>query len=78
MNTMTSVDNTSSGSTRTDTGRDHALRLRGVTWRVWRQHRATHWTLLIAGAVMTAAFIGVHLVVVSHQGLDVHPALVRR
>ncbi|MFE7440907.1 ABC transporter permease subunit [Streptomyces chartreusis] len=51
MSTLTSTGNTPA-ATSTDTRR--GLRLRGTTWVVWRQHRATHWTLLAAAAVCAA------------------------
>jgi ABC-type transport system involved in multi-copper enzyme maturation permease subunit len=57
MSTLTSIGNASSGSAPSDAGRDRALRLRGVTWLVWRQHRAAYWTLLIGGVIATTAFV---------------------
>jgi hypothetical protein len=66
MSTMTGIGHTSSGSTRSDSGRDRVLRLRGVTWLVWRQHRAAYWTLLIAGAVVTAALVYQHQEMVTY------------
>ncbi|WP_217144565.1 ABC transporter [Streptomyces sp. AC627_RSS907] len=57
MSTLTSIGNASSGSAPSDAGRDRALRLRGVTWLVWRQHRAAYWTLLIGGVVATAVIV---------------------
>ncbi|WP_404816189.1 ABC transporter permease subunit [Streptomyces thermolineatus] len=35
-------------------GTGRRFRLRGVTWLVWRQHRAAYWTVLACTAVFTA------------------------
>ncbi|MET7526978.1 hypothetical protein [Streptomyces sp900116325] len=39
------------------TRRTHGPRLSGVTWLVWRQHRAAYWTVLAATAVAMAWII---------------------
>ncbi|MFE7840479.1 ABC transporter [Streptomyces sp. NPDC057474] len=63
MSTMTSTDNTDSAdsafsdSARTEAGRGRGLRLSGMNWLVWRQHRAAYWTLLAATAVTVAVLV---------------------
>ncbi|WP_030663389.1 ABC transporter permease [Streptomyces cellulosae] len=60
MSTMTSTGSTgstSSDSARTEAGRGRGLRLGGMTWLVWRQHRAAYWTLLAATAVAVALMV---------------------
>lgn len=44
---MTTLTDTPASSSRASRG----LRLRGLTWLIWRQHRATYWTLIAATAV---------------------------
>ncbi|SES35109.1 hypothetical protein SAMN04487983_104452 [Streptomyces sp. yr375] len=62
MSTMTSTGNSDStsaapGSARTGAGRGRGLRLSGVNWLVWRQHRAAYWTLLAVAAVAVAVMV---------------------
>jgi ABC-type transport system involved in multi-copper enzyme maturation permease subunit len=62
MSTMTSTGGTGSGSTFSDSagaeaGRGRGLRLSGMNWLVWRQHRAAYWTLLAATAVTVAVLV---------------------
>ncbi|MEV0218430.1 ABC transporter permease subunit [Streptomyces sp. NPDC050704] len=66
MSTMTSTGSTPSGSGRTssdsaraeaDRGRGLRLRLSGMNWLVWRQHRAAYWTLLAASAITVAVIV---------------------
>ncbi|HSX99515.1 MAG TPA: ABC transporter permease subunit [Streptomyces sp.] len=64
MSTMTSTDSTGSGSTFSDSagaeagrGRGRGLRLSGMNWLVWRQHRAGYWTLLAATAITVAVLV---------------------
>ncbi|MDL5203502.1 ABC transporter permease subunit [Streptomyces sp. ALI-76-A] len=57
MSTMTGTGSTSSGSVRTDAGRGRGLRLSGMNWLIWRQHRAAYWTLLAATAVTVAVIV---------------------
>jgi len=56
MSTITSTGSTSSDSVRTEAGR-RGLRLSGMNWLVWRQHRAAYWTLLAATAVAVALMV---------------------
>ncbi|MET7684561.1 ABC transporter [Streptomyces sp. NPDC005423] len=58
MSTMTSTGSTNSSSShsvRTEAGR--GLRLTGMNWLVWRQHRAAYWTLLVAAAITVAMIV---------------------
>ncbi|KND44444.1 ABC transporter permease subunit [Streptomyces stelliscabiei] len=57
MSTMTSSDNTSYDSATAEVGRGRGLRLSGMNWLVWRQHRAAYWTLLAATAVTVAVLV---------------------
>ncbi|WP_329219340.1 ABC transporter [Streptomyces sp. NBC_01485] len=67
MSTMTNTGSTgntgsaSSGSApdsaRTGAGRGRGLRLSGVNWLVWRQHRAAYWTILAAAAITLAVIV---------------------
>ncbi|MFC9132032.1 ABC transporter [Streptomyces sp. NPDC057099] len=57
MSTMTSAAGTSPDSARTAAGHGRGLRLSGMNWLVWRQHRAAYWTLLAAGAVTVAVIV---------------------
>ncbi|MFI5678896.1 ABC transporter permease [Streptomyces cellulosae] len=57
MSTMTSTGSTSSDSVRTEADRGRGLRLGGMNWLVWRQHRAAYWTLLAAAAVAVAVMV---------------------
>lgn len=58
MSTMTSAGgSTLSDSARGGTGRGRRLRLSGMNWLVWRQHRATYWTLLAATAITVAVIV---------------------
>ncbi|MEU5198421.1 ABC transporter permease subunit [Streptomyces scabiei] len=60
MSTMTSTGGTGStfsDSARSETGRGRGLRLSGMNWLVWRQHRAAYWTLLAATAVTVAVIV---------------------
>jgi ABC-type transport system involved in multi-copper enzyme maturation permease subunit len=60
MSTMTrtgSTGSTSSDSARTEAGRGRGLRLGGMNWLVWRQHRAAYWTLLAAATVAVAVMV---------------------
>ncbi|MFJ2173979.1 ABC transporter [Streptomyces sp. NPDC087851] len=61
MNTMTSTGSpapadSDSASASAEPGRGRGLRLGGMNWLVWRQHRAAYWTLVAAAAV-TVVFI---------------------
>ncbi|MDT0571565.1 ABC transporter permease subunit [Streptomyces sp. DSM 3412] len=60
MSTMTSTGGTGStfsDSARGATGRGRGLRLSGMNWLVWRQHRAAYWTLLAATAITVAVIV---------------------
>ncbi|KFF94690.1 ABC transporter [Streptomyces scabiei] len=57
MSTMTSSDSTSYDSATAEAGRGRGLRLSGMNWLVWRQHRAAYWTLLAATAVTVAVLV---------------------
>ncbi len=57
MSTMTSTGSTSSGSARTEADRGRGLRLGGMNWLVWRQHRAAYWTLAAAAAIAVAVMV---------------------
>ncbi|MDX3612816.1 ABC transporter permease [Streptomyces europaeiscabiei] len=60
MSTMTSTGGTGStfsDSARSETGRGRGLRLSGMNWLVWRQHRAAYWTLLAAAAITVAVIV---------------------
>ncbi|MFD9256202.1 ABC-2 transporter permease [Streptomyces bottropensis] len=60
MSTMTSTGGTGgtfSDSARSETGRGRGLRLSGMNWLVWRQHRAAYWTLLAATAITVAVLV---------------------
>ncbi|WP_326729636.1 ABC transporter [Streptomyces phaeochromogenes] len=64
MSTMTSTGSTGSTggpapveSAVTQAGRSRGLRLSGMNWLVWRQHRAAYWTLLAASAITVAVMI---------------------
>ena len=64
MSTMTDTDSTGNGSTFSDSarteaghGRARGLRLSGMNWLVWRQHRAAYWTLLAATAITVAVIV---------------------
>ncbi|MER6162312.1 ABC transporter [Streptomyces sp. NPDC001868] len=62
MSTMTNTDSTGNGSAlsdsaRTEAGRARGLRLSGMNWLVWRQHRAAYWTLLAATLITVAVIV---------------------
>ncbi|MEU0071404.1 ABC transporter permease subunit [Streptomyces sp. NPDC006332] len=57
MSTMISTGSTSSDSVRTEAGRGRRLRLSGMNWLVWRQHRAAYWTLLAVAAIAVAVMV---------------------
>ncbi|MBP5893159.1 ABC transporter permease subunit [Streptomyces scabiei] len=61
MSTMASTGSTSYDSAAADAGRGRdrgrGLRLSGMNWLVWRQHRAAYWTLLAATAVTVAVIV---------------------
>ncbi|MDX2526241.1 ABC-2 transporter permease [Streptomyces europaeiscabiei] len=57
MSTMTTSDSTSYDSATAEAGRGRGLRLSGMNWLVWRQHRAAYWTLLAASAVTLAVLV---------------------
>ncbi|MDX3521149.1 ABC transporter [Streptomyces scabiei] len=57
MSTMTSTGSTSYDSAAADAGRGRGLRLSGMNWLVWRQHRAAYWTLLAATVVTVAVIV---------------------
>jgi hypothetical protein len=64
MSTMTSTGSTGSTggpapaeAARPRTGRGRGLRLSGMNWLVWRQHRAAYWTLLASAAVTVAVVV---------------------
>ncbi|MFI6930838.1 ABC transporter permease [Streptomyces sp. NPDC050287] len=60
MSTMTNTGttgSTSSDSARGEAGRGRGLRLGGMNWLVWRQHRAAYWTLLAAAAIAVAVMV---------------------
>ncbi|MFE7763144.1 ABC transporter [Streptomyces sp. NPDC057438] len=57
MSTMTSTDSTSYDSAAAETGRGRGLRLSGMNWLVWRQHRAAYWTMLAATAITVAVIV---------------------
>jgi hypothetical protein len=57
MSTMTSTGNTFPDSARSEAGRGRGLRLSGMSWLVWRQHRGAYWTLLAAAAVTVAMIV---------------------
>lgn len=56
MNTMTGTDTGTTSSRPIRRGWGCGLRLSGMNWLVWRQHRAAYWTLL-AAAFLTVAVI---------------------
>lgn len=59
MNTMAPTDATATAhadSAVPDPGRGRRFRLSGMTWLVWRQHRAAYWILLFAAVVTVALF----------------------
>ncbi|MDQ0951356.1 ABC-type transport system involved in multi-copper enzyme maturation permease subunit [Streptomyces phaeochromogenes] len=61
MSTMTSTGSTggpaSAESAHAQAGRGRGLRLSGMNWLVWRQHRAAYWTLLAAAAITVALML---------------------
>lgn len=61
MSTMTSTGSTggpaSAESAIPQAGRGRGLRLSGMNWLVWRQHRAAYWTLLAVAAITVAVMI---------------------
>ncbi|WP_371583704.1 ABC transporter [Streptomyces sp. NBC_01314] len=61
MSTMTNTDSTLSDSdsagAEAGRGRGRGLRLSGMNWLVWRQHRAAYWTMLTATAITVAVFV---------------------
>ncbi|MEV0556137.1 ABC transporter [Streptomyces sp. NPDC050597] len=61
MSTMTSAGSTggpaSAESAHPQAGRGRGLRLSGMNWLVWRQHRAAYWTLLAAAAITVALML---------------------
>ncbi|MET7451509.1 ABC transporter [Streptomyces sp. NPDC005574] len=58
MSTMTSTGNPApAGPATAAPRRGPALRLSGMNWLVWRQHRAAYWTLLAATAVIVAVIV---------------------
>lgn len=64
MSTMTSTGSpapagsaSDSGPASAERGRGRGLRLSGMNWLVWRQHRAAYWTLLAATAVSVAVIV---------------------
>ena len=61
MSTMTSTGSTGgpapAESATTQAGRSRGLRLSGMNWLVWRQHRAAYWTLLATAAITVALML---------------------
>ncbi|MFJ2814042.1 ABC transporter [Streptomyces sp. NPDC087294] len=58
MSTMTTAGNQApTGSAPAAPGRARGLRLGGMNWLVWRQHRAAYWTLLAAAAVTVVLIV---------------------
>ena len=61
MSTMTSTGSTGgpapAESATTQAGRSRGLRLSGMNWLVWRQHRAAYWTLLVTAAITVALML---------------------
>ncbi|TRO61580.1 ABC transporter [Streptomyces sp. IB201691-2A2] len=61
MSTMTSAGSTggpaSAESAHPQAGRGRGLRLSGMNWLVWRQHRAAYWTLLATAAITVALML---------------------
>lgn len=59
MSTMTQTSNPATdraSSAGTEPGR-RGFGLRGMTWLIWRQHRAAYWILLVGAALTVAAFL---------------------
>ncbi|MFF0142848.1 ABC transporter [Streptomyces sp. NPDC005227] len=57
MSTMTSTDSAARDSASTEAGRRGGLRLSGMNWLIWRQHRAAYWTMLGATAVTVVVIV---------------------
>ncbi|MEU5343619.1 ABC transporter [Streptomyces sp. NPDC020766] len=61
MSTMTSTGSTGSPapaeSAHPRAGRGRGLRLSGMNWLVWRQHRGAYWSLLITAAIAVAVMV---------------------
>ncbi|MEV2192940.1 ABC transporter permease subunit [Streptomyces phaeochromogenes] len=73
MSTMTSTGSTGgpapAESAYPQAGRGRGLRLSGMNWLVWRQHRAACWTLLATAAVTVAGIVyGRHRMVTYLEG----------